>query len=982
MRKILAAFLAIMIFTESVSAQIDETIFKDPVVNTFYGRDDGANLIENLKFKDINGHWAKETIIQTGALNLVKGYGDYFEPNGTVSNQEALAFVVRALGMEKAAHDAAVTLRAQAPQNADLLTNWSIGYLEIARQIGLLTDQQFLEAISPDPALQDPAVSYVRTAPVTRENVADYIFRGLSTMNPAAFVNNNTVQGILKFNDFKDIAVDKAAAVEALASAKIMNGDTSSNFRPKGKITRAEMAQVLRNMDSIYFNSMGIVRLNGTVSGIKDVQLSQSGNYNLERNIYLRMMDGSVNIIKYQTQKNSSPQAINKDVPVFKDNDVNSLGYLRENDKIEFLLESATGRILYVKADEIPAYDTFFTGKLTALDFANANITLVADNNKTFIFYLSKGLLDTQNNINYIFIGQEKHDIKKLPMGSKFELTLRNNIVRELKFIGQDVLINEERGIVTENNHEFGYITYINNDGIERTMNYNSSDLKVEKQNHYDLEDEIGYYDEVFPDFRYDPRDSVISEIEPGDIVFIRPYKDDPETIESISAATNYIMKTGKVLKYVDNDDYYSMLVEYDDKQTTWFDLAKEIFVSQDGKNKSTEDINIGDYVKILVNQAIISPGYIMETAKEIVIEGDEHFISSIIKGQLAGINAIQNKIQIQNSQILTQNGWSNYNQLNQLSLLDKDIEFYHNSKRISADYALKYLKRADGDVYIAMQNNYTGEKVKKVTFRDGRDTLLAGDTVIATNEEGGFRILSVNEFITTDDGTIVVKEGRLITGSDIAANDFALTSINDGNNAAVVNITKIAENIKSMFVRARVNSVDEGKSFRVQSIAVLNEMDWSYSPIQRDYAIDYNTLFINKDGFVPLEKFMDFTGDSVVDKVFNVIVDGSKATHIIDSPYAKTGVRGIIYGIENNNLKIKDATYYDAKTGKWTPISNKDSTAVITIPLNSAIAKNNKVIYAKDLQVGNQIKVLTDNLPEKIGGGMNVTGYIVLVEK
>ncbi len=41
----------------------------------------------------------------------------------------------------------------------------------------------------------------------------------------------------------------------------------------------------------------------------------------------------------------------------------------------------------------------------------------------------------------------------------------------------------------------------------------------------------------MFPNFKYDPRDTTIDQIEAGDIVFIRPKEDNPSQIEKISAS-------------------------------------------------------------------------------------------------------------------------------------------------------------------------------------------------------------------------------------------------------------------------------------------------------------------------------------------------------------------------------------------------------------------------------------------------------------
>lgn len=966
----------------TVFARIDEMIFTDPVVNTYLGRVDAKSIIANTDFKDMKNHWAQESVTRVSALNIVKGYDDNFNPNGTVSKQEAIAFVVRAIGLEKEAQAAAIQISATRDPNSPLKTLWSLGYLDIALQRGIITQAQYNDSLVIDQTILDPTINFVRDSMATREDVADYLFKGLNSVNADIFVTPNTVQSIYNYLDWDKIDVNKIPSVEAITSNKIMTGKDNGTFNPKGKMTRAEVAQTLKNLDSIYFSIVGIEKKTGTIGGIKDNQVSVTGKTETWRNVYIRKADGAVDVLQSSLERNSSPQAKFYDAVVYKDGKVSGLGTLTEGDQVEYLIDTATGTVLYVQVANSAIKELKVQGKLYSFDYNTGEINITGDSEKQFIFPLVKGIYGTENNMKYIIMDDKKRDIKKLPIGSKVELFLKNNIVNEIKYIGEQVIVPETRGIVIENNQEFGYITVVTNNGSEITKNYNSSDIKVEKQQHYDLDDEIGYLDQIFKSNVYDPRDTVIEDIEPGDIVFIRTFKDDSETIEYISAASNYIMQYGKIKEFINNEKYFDMLVEFEDKQTAWFSVANSIFISKDGKPIKKSDIQVGDYTKILVNQAILSPGYIIESVKEMVIEGDEHYISKIIKGQLSGINNIQNELLIQNAQTLNKTGWFDYKELQKFSLKGKDIEYYFDEKRISLDYAMKYLKRSDGFVYVALENNYAGENVKKVSFRSERDELLNSDTVVTADGNGSFKILSNNGTIKTDAGTIVRRNGRLVDGTNIMASDYTVVSLNGENNAAVVDITQ-APNISGIMIsRGRIKTVDDGKSFKVQSMATLNNMNWLYSPVQRDYTIDYNTLYINESGVVSIEKFMDYTSDSVIDKVYNIVVDGQKATHIMESPYSQLGVRGTIYEKSEGVLKIKDATYYDNTTGKWSTVSDKDNTLEITLHTNSIIGKNNKMVQQSQLEKGDVIKVMTDKLPPKVTSGIKVDGYIILVEK
>ena len=1025
-----------------VSALTDTKVFTDPVENIYVGRDEGWDFIENLTFGDVGaGHWAKEAVTRSGAYDMVKGYSGNFNPNGTVSNQEAIAFVIRIMGMENAAQTRASELKETSPQYNSVVPTWANGYLSLAQENGLISDVEYLDTLVEDQTTLDPAVSFFKGAPATRERVADWIVKGIRVSAPNALnVTGTSQQSMYKFSDWDSVDVAYAQSLELLCANGVLSG-ANGEINPKGNLTRAEMAQILSSLDTIYFQAANLERKTGTVGGIQDAQYSQTSTASLWRNIYIRNMDGKIDVLQFQLKDSGSPQDKAADTVVYADGEIVGLASLLEGDKIEYIVEKAQSaganeqitpqdlttnpiedenagasgnnnnnnsaqkqKVIFVKlTGGLERKEV--QGKLMQIDYENGQIHILDNLGKRFSYPIVNGLYGTNDDgENYIVMGEKRYIDKNLPYGSAVKLALVNDTVDDIEYVGDMNLRNEIRGIVVENNTSYGYLTVIGNDGKEITKNYYPDQTEVEKQEYYDLDDETGYLDQVFPTGAYDPRDTQISSIEPGDIVFIRTFQDDPETIESISASTNYIMKYGKVNSYVnDGTGLNQLMLQYENGQTSWFDVADDIFASKAGKPIEQNEIQAGDWVKVLVNQAIISPGYIMESVKEITVEGTGHEINTIIKGQLGAINNIQNKISVQDSYTLTKNGWSDHMNVRDISIANNDIEYYYEGKRINLDYAMRFLKHADNDVYVAMENNYSGEKVAMVSFRTSRDDVLDADTIINSDGVGNFNISSREGTISTDGGTIVRRHGRLVTGQNIMIPDYATVVLNGNNKAAVVDIYDQPDVSGVIIGRGRILSVDEGKSFSLKSTGILTGTKWVYSPVERTFQIDHNTMYIDENGISNMDNFIEYTTNSVVSKVYNIVSDGTKATHVVNSPYAKDSVRGDVVSVgtrenegddgeeggdeggdENtteNVIVIKNTTYLKNKAYKWDDVSYEDTSVNVTIPPNSIIVKNNKVVGLSDIEKGDKLRVLTDNLPDSLKSGMDVTGYIILVE-
>lgn len=393
MKKLVSFITAVVFVLNTVSAfsleLTDTKVFTDPIQNTYIGRDEAKNMISNLNFTDVNsGYWAYESIVKAGALDMVKGYDRTFNPNGVVSNQEAIAFAVRVMGLENEAQTEAARLENlnSTPASNSVRPVWSIGYLSLAMQNGLITNAQFNDAINQDQNTILPE-GFFRGAPVTREQAAHWLVMAINYLSPNLLTPSGSQQKLYSYPDWDSVSAQFAQSMELLLANGIMNGKSNGTLSPKGNLTRAEMAQILSNLDSIYYNAAGLVKKTGTIGGIKDTQVNQTADINLVRNLYVRDMNGKIDVLAYNIESSSSPQAVNKDAVVLKGGLVSGMASLSEGDEIEYIVRNNpdTGEniIMYVKVTN-GIVEKEVQGKLIDIDYQTGQIQIVDNLEKYF----------------------------------------------------------------------------------------------------------------------------------------------------------------------------------------------------------------------------------------------------------------------------------------------------------------------------------------------------------------------------------------------------------------------------------------------------------------------------------------------------------------------------------------------------------------------------------------------------------------------
>lgn len=962
----------------------DLSILSDPISNVYTARAIGSSLLQNITFKDMSSHWAEEPVARLGALEIVKGYIDgRYQPGASVSKEEALAILLRVVGQEQAAIQAAQLIATQNPTNDALRNLWSKGYLQIARNLGLITTANYNDALVTDQTTLDPAVNFMRSAAVTREQMAKWMVQAIMVNNPTGIAPVYTQQAIFNYTDWADMGVDFTPYIEAVITNQIMVG-SGNTFLPKKSLTRAELAQMIENMDNILYATMNIEKKVGIVGSVQDNSAVNTLTGIATRSFLIRNSEGKVDQLNFEYKKNTLGQTATKDAPVYQEGVLKGMMSLREGDYIEYLVKTDTKELLYVNGTD-SAGPTLVRGILQPLTgLSKGEITIKTEAGVLFTYQMRTGLYDPINQT--IKLGQGNYNSTQAPVSHHITLTLQNALVTDIQYDGDLPLYLEVSGLVKAINPSFSYITIIDWNGKEVTKYYKKGSIQIEKQNYYDETDEIGYIDEMFPDYNFDERDSSIDQIEPGDIVHLRLDPKNTDYVSMISAKTNYIVRYGTIKEVsYKGAEGAKIIITYDDQSLGVFDISAEIPILKADKNVGISSLVSGDVVRMLINQAVLEPGTVSETIKEIIIDGYGNTVAHIYKGQLGKIDLVQRKISLLGAYQLSNIGWKDFSAAKSLDISATNVAYYKDNQQISLAYAEKYLTQSDMQVYVVTSNYYGLEKVAKVAIRSGRDSVLDFSNVTYSNGFDQMKILSQSGDITMDEGTIVIKNGKLVQVGNVLSPDYAQVILNGNSQAAIVSIQQEPNNEAVSVMRGRVQTIEEGVSFKVLSHAVLMDMKWVYSPIPRVYNLTKDTMIYDEEGIIPFEDFIDYSDISKVDEVYTIVAEGTDAKMIVKNPYAEEGVKGQIYKTDTDILMIKDALVYSSTDNKWTTLSLTNNYAQINLFANSVIIKNNQVITQDELVVGDKIRVMaTENLADKLllKSERDVDGYIIFVER
>lgn len=542
----------------------------------------------------------------------------------------------------------------------------------------------------------------------------------------------------------------------------------------------------------------------------------------------------------------------------------------------------------------------------------------------------------------------------------------------------------EDTGIVVENNPSLGYITYKDSSGKIVTRNYYASEVTVEKQPYYETEDTIGYIDEMFPHFQYDPRDTTINSILAGDCVYVRT--NSAGEVTYISAFNDYVVRYGKVISYNFNTGETAHIMIEDEYGNIYsYDLGLNLPVTKGGTGMSISAIETGQWVKLLVSQRILGQGNVNEKVEEVVIDNNTRYISNVYRGQITSIDTYKNNINIKDVQALGKTKWGIYNDLLALNINPNSTAAYVTGSRVSTDYINRNLRNAEGYVYVAAETYKGKETAVKLNFQSKLQTTLSTSTVISAST-GVIKLLSGETLYVAEDA-IIVRNNRLVDANSIMVGDKIQAVVSGENKLAVANVSNGITTGSLQIFRGRIKEVEAREEFVVETFSELDESTWYYYPTPRTFSIDNDTKFYSTTGYVQggINSFLGYGSDTTIGEVYTIVAIGEKAYMVIDMPYTRHAIKGKVYQTTDESLSLKDVYYYDDDKDRWRQYSNKNRGITVDLAENGVVIKEGSVSSLSRLEEGDAVTIMLRtslaDVEEDEDGETELTGYIVTVE-
>lgn len=171
---------------------------------------------ETTAFNDINGHWAEDYINMLYKKGILAGFPDgSFRPDDTVTRAEFVKIICEGFQIKEKSDITFYDVSSG---------DWFSQYVNAAATSGLVTG--------------DDLNYFLPFNGITREDACVILYRRISLGSDSDIPE-------LKFSDKAQIAEYAVDAVGFLTQQGIVNGITSKNFVPKGKLTRAEAATLI-----------------------------------------------------------------------------------------------------------------------------------------------------------------------------------------------------------------------------------------------------------------------------------------------------------------------------------------------------------------------------------------------------------------------------------------------------------------------------------------------------------------------------------------------------------------------------------------------------------------------------------------------------------------------------------------------------------------------------------------------------------------
>lgn len=761
----------------------------------------GSELLAGANYSDTSKNTFVRELTKLSAYGIVRKYGNSeFKPTSDITGYEALSMLVRARNRE-----AAVQTRIQ--RGATGLNN---------TQLQRLTNQEYGNEAVALGYLTAPEVVNL-DKPINREKLAIWTARAANVAP-----NFNDLTGTFSYKDAQEVTPINRNLIEALVTEKLFFIGNDQRFRPKSNMTKGEFVGTVERLSDRFKTNLGLTTEFGLVIGRKPIIETQAGVRITKTLITVKSVDGK--LVTLRSQYNPKTKVRNEFVS-FKNGIVSDSRAIAIGDEIEYTTKG--NQTHYVEVinddtllDKMKEAEENGTNVVTHFGAVSEIVNKTRFNGTKYIDSKQIRLKDFDGNLYDLVIEADpktgiKNDVivyksgnagntSLLKTGDPVEYYVKNN--KNITFmkvapISQKSLVGTVREVGLNEALKTNTVTlYDYNDSIKEYPVAQHALVTINGA--YAKLAELPGGQEVKLTVKNGYITNIVAETDP----------DQPGGIPSFGK-----MRSGEVyMTYAD-----SAIFNLSNGQRMQYTLPVESAIIKGGAKITLKALKPGDKVKLYFSDMYST------RVDRIEVEGAERLISQIYKGDIQDFNSSSGVLSLASPNVLKNNGWKALDTYTVEIPVDENTQIFEGSSRVEQGDLFKLFK--DKTAYVVVENAYGTNKAAKISIRNGGE-MMTYDSVIAVDTVQNSMELYNKENYTFNEGTIVVKDNRLLDPSRIKLYDsaFVISDYYMGNkNLSVVKLIPRAEAFFDNLYIGAIYTVDSN-SVTFKNHARLSANQWS----------------------------------------------------------------------------------------------------------------------------------------------------------
>lgn len=932
----------------------------------------GPEIAANAKFSDISGSADKINILRM-AVEGVISKGTKFRPNDPIKRQEALVYMVRLRGSEAAVQQRLAT--GAGTNQANYANSLFREYANEAATLGIITagEESNLEASA------------------TKEEIAVWLSR---TINLTAAYGDQTI--LNSMSDASAVAPVNRAIIEALLAERIVAPDQGGKFNPQRTVSRGEMATLLaRSTDKLY-TARTLASSFGVVSGAVTSPRYEGGATITESVYTIKALDGTISTVK--TSDNSKTKQ-KTGFAVLKNSIVGQASQLAVGDQVELLTLGGQLILAQVYTDG------------TVLQRLKAD-ALKDQTLRTYYGTINSRIQENRQ-LDGRMMKTDRLRIKN-HTGQTFDMVVdtdaltgvRNDIIveRDGKTGGVDLLqVGDALEYAVKDPNILLYVTA--NPGSSSQMKGTVRLVEPAGASGLAYLTVLDYNDAIYrypvagyADITINTEFSKLNDLKFGQSVVLSlnnglVTKADAETFSS----PGYIAPESKMrIGTVQSISGDALTLKLDDGSVNQLTLGELTNLRKNSQNVNRGVLQPGDRIKAYFDTTDST------APSRIDIEGKEQIIKGVYKGKIQQVNAAKNELVLRDTQVLKNNLWVSTGNYTQTVEMEPGALIYNKGN------AVKFSSLKPGyinsDIYVAVKDSYGKELAVKASIKNGSERIHS-DRIGTLNQ--GIQKFELDNRINYafNDGTIVVRDGRLVDTDVLAEKDGALVVSGYSNGAHTAGVISLVPGIAAQLNNIYIGTLEEIYSgqFILKNYFEKNGNDFRTMNTQNELTIGYggdtNIFDVTTDTVKTITPAQLFNGgySKAENKDRNskglpyehwyavIVTDENQDAYSImlrhkallenqdiDDTYWSyndqrnamdkvvdqiTFTRGTVSGMDStwNRIQMQDSSDYASFNNQW--ITNPVDTYVAAS--DTILLKNNKAISFANLEIGDRINVV-----------------------